>query len=298
MKRKYVKYFEYIVSLLLFGLNGVVATQINLPSYRIVLLRTMTGRIFLFLLFCLSGRTCTFYRYKKDALFIIISGIAMGLSWICLYKAYDLAGVGVSTLLYYCGTVIVILLSPILFKENLIAWKTVGFVAVVCGISLISGLGYDTINVLGVLYGGISAVMYAAMVCFNKKAEHIIGIENALLQLVAGFLTVAVFTGIRDGGYSIGVASSDRMWILILGVVNTGIGCGLYFSSINDLPAQTVAVCGCLEPLSAVVFSSLFLHETMTGIQIVGAVLIVLGVIVAESFDILKNTVKYSRDEK
>ena len=72
--------------------------------------------------------------------------------------------------------------------------------------------------------------------------------------------------------------------ILILGIFNTGIGCYFYFSSIGDLPVQTVAICGYLEPLSAVVFSVLFLGESMTIVQVVGAMLILGGAAFGELF--------------
>ena len=70
--------------------------------------------------------------------------------------------------------------------------------------------------------------------------------------------------------------------ILVLGLLNTGIGCYLYFSSIGKLPVQTVAICGYLEPLSAVLFSVIFLKETMLPIQIIGAVLIIGGAMLGE----------------
>jgi drug/metabolite transporter (DMT)-like permease len=43
-----------------------------------------------------------------------------------------------------------------------------------------------------------------------------------------------------------------------------------------------VAVCGYLEPLSAVVLSAVFLKETLMPIQIAGAVLIIGGAVFAE----------------
>ncbi len=60
-------------------------------------------------------------------------------------------------------------------------------------------------------------------------------------------------------------------------MLNTGVGCYLYFSSIGALRAQTVAVCGYLEPLSAVLFSALLLGERLLTLQVVGAVLILTG---------------------
>lgn len=69
----------------------------------------------------------------------------------------------------------------------------------------------------------------------------------------------------------------------MLGVVNTGIGCLLYFSAVAKLPVQTVAVVGYLEPLSAVVFSAVLLGEVITPVRLMGAALIIGGAIFANS---------------
>ena len=69
---------------------------------------------------------------------------------------------------------------------------------------------------------------------------------------------------------------------MFLGLINTGVGCYLYFSSIGGLPAQTVAVCGYLEPLSAVAFSVVLLGEVLMPIQLVGMILIIGGAAAGE----------------
>lgn len=276
MKRAYTK---YILALLLFGTNGIVASRIALSSYEIVLLRTMIGSILLIALFLLNKGHFQFYRRKKDFLFLAISGMAMGISWMFLYEAYQQIGVSLSSLLYYCGPVIVMALSPLLFREKLTLPKIFGFALVLLGLVLVNGnIVGDTQSHWGILCGILSAVMYAFMVICNKKALQITGMENATLQLTVSFLTVAVFvTAVK--GIQVDATSADLPWILLLGLVNTGISCYFYFSSINDLPVQTVAICGYLEPLSAVVFSVLLLKESMSLAQVIGAVLIIGGAV-------------------
>lgn len=70
--------------------------------------------------------------------------------------------------------------------------------------------------------------------------------------------------------------------LLVLGLLNTGIGCFLYFSSIGGIKVQTVAILGYLEPLSAISFSFIFLGEQLLVGQIIGAVLILSGALCAE----------------
>ncbi len=119
------------------------------------------------------------------------------------------------------------------------------------------------------------------MVLTNKLAQSIKGIENAVLQLLCAAAVVAVFVGCKQG-FSMDIAAGEWLPILWLGFVNTGLGCYFYFSSIGALPAQSVAICGYLEPLFAVVLSVLILKETMSPLQIIGAVLIVGGAVFGE----------------
>lgn len=224
----------------------------------------------------------TFYKKRPDAIFLAVSSVAMGASWMFLYEAYQQIGIGLSSILYYCGPVLVMALSPLLFHESLTVHMGIGFSAVLIGIFLVNGNLFSEGNTIyGVFCGGMSAVTYAVMVICNKRAARITGLENAALQLFTSFLTVAIFVGLKQG-YQIAVPGTDWVPLLVLSLFNTGLGCYWYFSSIGQLPVQTVSICGYLEPFSAVLFSAIFLHETLLPLQIVGAVLILSGAVFGE----------------
>lgn len=281
-----ISYFKYIAVLPLFGLNGIVASYIALSSYEIVFTRTLIGSMFLMLIFIAARQKAHFLDNKAHLLYLVISGVAMGTSWMFLYEAYQQIGVSIASLAYYCGPVIVMILSPILFKENITWAKILGFLAVLAGMFCVNMQALSEGKTTWGLFCGImSAVMYASMVIFNKKAKNITGLENSMWQLITSFVTVAIFLGIRQG-FSLHIEPSSVIPILILGIVNTGFGCYLYFSSIGDLPVQTVAICGYLEPLSAVIFSVIFLNETMDSVQIIGTMLILGGAAFGELFPI------------
>jgi len=277
-------YFRYFAALLMFGMNGIVASHIALTSYEIVFTRTLIGSLLLIAIYALTRQKVHLFQNRTHTLCLIISGIAMGTSWMFLYEAYQRIGVSIASLAYYCGPVIVMILAPILFREKLTWAKVIGFLAVLIGLFCVNAQALNEANTaLGLFCGIMSAVMYAFMVVFNKKAKSITGLENSMWQLLISFLTVAVFVGLKQG-FVIRIESGNWVPILILGVINTGIGCYFYFSSIGGLPIQTVAICGYLEPLSAVVFSMLFLRESMTIVQVVGAMLILGGAAFGELF--------------
>lgn len=275
-------FIKYISAVLLFGLNGIVASHIPLSSYEIVFLRTFIGSVLLIFLFLLGNGKFHIKTYKKDTAFIVLSGIAMGMNWMFLYEAYQQIGVSLSSLLYYCGPVIVMILSPLIFRERLTAPKLLGFAIVFIGIFLVNDNStIGSRNTWGMFCGIMSAVTYFFMVTLNKQSNKISGMENSVIQLVISFLTVTIFMSIKQG-FVLDIPKNAWGWILVLGILNTGIGCYLYFSSLSKLPVQTVAICGYLELLSAIVFAAIFLSEKMTVVQIVGAVCIIGGAMIGE----------------
>jgi drug/metabolite transporter (DMT)-like permease len=276
--------FKYVVALLLFGSNGIVASHISLTSYEIVFTRTLIGSLLLILIFIASKQKMLALRNRQHFLYLVTSGIAMGVAFMCVFEAYVQVGVSIATLTYCCGPMIVMILSPILFKEKMTVVTLLGFLVVMAGMICICGrsLSHGTVS-KGVAYGISAACMYALMVVCNKKAANITGLENPMWQLVASFITVAIFLGCKQG-FLIHITSGNLLPIVVLGIFNTGIGCYFYFSSIGGLSVQTVAILSYLEPLSALFFSAFFLEEALSSLQWLGAILILAGAAVSELF--------------
>ena len=102
-----------------------------------------------------------------------------------------------------------------------------------------------------------------------------------MLQVLIGLVVVGSFV-LSDHQLPVNAIKDNIFPMLLLGIVNTGIGCYLYFSAIPELPVGSVAILGYLDPVSAVLFSALILHEQLTVLQITGAVLIIGGAMVGE----------------
>ncbi|SDG46000.1 DMT family transporter [Desulfosporosinus hippei] len=277
-------YVKYILSLLIFGSNGIVASYILLSSSEIVLSRTIIGSLFLGLAFIAGGKRPHFEQIKKQWLYLLGSGFSMGLSWMFLFEAYRLTSVSTATLAYYCGPVIVIAAAPYTFQEKMTVSKMIGVIMVALGMVFVNGSDFLTGGMSwGLMCGIISALLYAGMIITNKKVKELDGLEITLVQLITACTVVALYTFFMHEG-TISITRSSIIPILILGMVNTGIGCYLYFSSIHELPAQSVAICSYIDPLSALVFSAIILNEHLSMVQILGAILILGGAAFGESY--------------
>jgi Predicted permeases len=270
-------YVKYILSLLIFGSNGIVASYILLSSSEIVLSRTIIGSLFLGLVFIFGRKRPQFEQIRKQWFYLLGSGISMGLSWIFLFEAYRLTGVSTATLAYYCGPVIVIAIAPFIFHEKMTVNKMIGIFLVALGMVFVNGSDFLVEGMSwGLMCGIISALLYSTMIISNKKVKKLTGLEITLVQLLTACAVVALYTLSMHKG-TISISGSNVIPILFLGMVNTGIGCYLYFSSIHELPAQSVAICSYIDPLSALVFSAIILNEHLRMVQILGAILILGG---------------------
>lgn len=276
--------FKYLISLLIFGMNGIVANQIAMTSEQIVLSRTIIGGVLLVILFFATRQQLHKEAIRRQWPVLLLSGAAMGLSWIFLFGAYRLSSVSMATLLYYSGPVFVLLLAPVLFREKLTGQHLVGIVVVLAGMFLVNGVGASFSGLsLGFVYGVLSALLYAVMILSCKHVTGIAGLELTTIQILVACAVVAAYNLVTNQP-PVSWSTESVIATVVLGVVNTGAACYLYFSSIPELPAQTVAVCSYLDPLSALVFSALFLNERMSAVQLAGAACILGGAAFAELY--------------
>ena len=275
-----LSYGMYILSMLIFGTNGILVHHISLASSQIILMRTLIGGLLLTLIVLLRGG---FDRagIRADLLPLLLGGSVLGLNWVALFEAYRQLNVSLATLIYYVGPILVLLFSPVLFREKLNSRKITSVVLVAVGLVCISGsIALRGMSMRGLLTAVVSALFYAAVIIFNKRITHTGGMQTAALELDIAFVIVLIYMMLTVGLPH--PAVSDIPWIAVIGLVNTGLAYLLYFSGLQKLPAQSAALISYVDPVSALVFSALFLHETMTPVQILGAVLIIGGAVFGE----------------
>lgn len=175
-------------------------------------------------LFFLSGGRFTLQQHKKDACYVILSGVAMAADWLLLFEAYTRIGISLGMIINYCGPVIVIIGSVVFFSERITGKTILAITAGLLGAVLISWQGIQSgIDRLGLLLAILSAFAYAAMVILNKLSRNIVGTQNAVTQLLSTCVIVLAYVGIRQNLW-ISIPSGSILPVLWIGVVNTGLG--------------------------------------------------------------------------
>ena len=265
-----------IASMIIFGTNGLLVARISLPSAQIVLLRTFFG--FLFLLAVVAARrSFSFAELKSDLVPATVGG------GVLLFGAYRYAGVSISTLVYYCGPMIAIILSPIVFKERLTASKLIAVIAVAAGMLCISGnVSSGSDMQTGLLMGAGAAALYALIIIVTKRITHMSGLNCSAYELFISFIVMVLYLLVSGVKLPVIPAADDIVNVLIIGFVNTGLAYYMYFSALQKLPAQTSALISYIDPLTALIVSAAFLGEKLGAVQLLGAVLILGGACLGE----------------
>lgn len=289
MKDQDVRSRNYlIVSMCIFGTVGIFRRYIDLPSSLIALVRGLLGTCFLGGYLLLRRQLLDQQAIRKNFLLLLASGAAIGFNWIFLFEAYCCTSVATATLCYYLAPILVILASPVVLGEKLTVRKGLCALAALTGMVFVSGIPEAGLPGLseskGILFGLAAAVLYASVILMNKKMTAIPALDQTIFQL--GFASAAMVPYVLLT-VSPAVLSFDAISVVMLctlGAVHTGLAYLLYFGSMGRLKAHTVALFSYIDPVLAILLSSLLLKEPLTPGGILGAILILGAACISQLF--------------
>lgn len=268
---------QMIASMIIFGTIGIFVKSISLSSGEIALFRAFIASVAIICFLLVTKRQIHIKASKREALLLLLSGIAMAFNWILLFQAYHYTSVSIATLSYYFSPVIVTIMSSILFHEKLTKKQSICFIMASIGLIFVMNIssfqsgGSDWI---GILLGLGAAILYAVVVLINKRITDVTGIERTLCQLLAAVVVLLPYVLTTTGLQIAKVDGVGLIYLLILGFLHTGIAYCLYFSSVKNLAGQRVAILSYIDPFVAVIVSVTVLSETIRISQIIGGAMI------------------------
>ena len=275
---------KYITAVVLYGTIGLFLRYVSLPSEIVAMCRGAIGSVFILVFQLIGSKKIDRAAIRKNLPVLIISGICLGLNWIFLFAAYIKTTVAIASLCNYMAPVIVILIAPMVLREPLNRKKLPFVATALIGIILVSGVWKGSLgDISGVWMGLAAALCFVAIVICNRKLTDIPALDRATCQLAVSSLTILPYVLIKNHGTALQWNARSVLIILMLCIVHTGFAYCLYFSGLANLPVQTVAILGYLEPVVSVLCSVLFLREAMGAAGWIGAVLILGSAILSES---------------
>lgn len=253
--------------------DSTVATAIR----TIVVLAFSWGMVFLVgseaQLAEISGRTL---------LFLVLSGLATGASWLCYFRALQIGNVNKVVPVDKSSTVLTILLAVLFLHETLSWTRGIGMVCIAAGTYLMIEKKQST----GAAKAGGSWLLYAAGSAVFASLTSILG--KIGITGVESNLGTAIRTGVvlivswmmvfvTGKGAQVRKIPKNELGFICLSGLATGGSWLCYYKALQDGPASVVAPIDKLSILVTILFSYLVFHEKLSKKAAVGLILVVGG---------------------
>jgi drug/metabolite transporter (DMT)-like permease len=218
---------------------------------------------------------------RVDLRWLIAMGASLGLFHVVWNLAVFLNGAAVATVQQAAMPAIVAVVAWAVWRESLSWSKIVAIVLTFVGTVLVSGLdvlGQAQLSIGGFLVGLAVPIGYAAWNLFGKRIRqdynpfttltYAFGF-GALVLLPLQFFTPQPFP----------VSSTSLLWFAALILISTILPFSVYTFALGRLPASVATILAMSEIAFVAVYAYLILGERLTTSQILGAVLVVGGVL-------------------
>lgn len=253
----------------------------NVDSNLATALRTIVVLIFTWIMVLVVGGLSSFHiMTAKNYVFIFLSGLATGLSWICYFRALQLGNVNKVVPIDKSSTILTILLAFIIFGEKLKIYGVFGLGLLAIGTFLMIDKkeATSTESRAWFIYA-ILAAFFASLTSLLAKA----GMKNINSELGTALRTgvVIVMAWIIVFAQKKHHQIKDidkRSWVfLMLSGLATGLSWLAYFKALQDGPASVVVPIDKLSILISMGFSYFILKEKFTKKSVFGLILITVG---------------------
>ena len=273
-------------AMLIWGTIGLFRRFIPLSSAFLAFSRGILGGIFLLIVMRIKREKTAERLPLRTVVRLTLTGAAIGINWILLFEAYNYTTVAVATLCYYMQPTIVILLSPVIFREKLTSKRALCAVFAIIGMFFVSGVigggAAQASNLKGIFLGLGAAVLYSIVVITNKSTAGIDAYRKTTIQLLSAGSVMIPYLLLTGGFGSMSFSAQTVILLLIVGIVHTGIAYVLYFRSMDGLKAQSIAIFSYIDPVAAMLVSAVFLNEPLSIYHIIGAILIIGSAVISE----------------
>ena len=280
-----------IMGMFVRGLTGYAFTTFEISFFRCAL---AGGAYFLFLLF--TKPSALKINLKGLVICLLYGAVAYSISFVSYSVAVSRIPVGVATVLMFMSPIWVAILGRFMFGEKLPKSKMVigavcvsGFLLLLYLLSKGRAIGGGDIKLdgIGILAGVINGVGVALQILLPKYFAK--DYERDTL-LVYGFLGAAVVLmfGMDFGAVSSHMSSTPTgvlLWNLFgIGILCTMVANVSCVKSTQYVEATTTSILSALEVVVGTLVGFVVFHEHMTMLQILGAVIIVVGAIGSEIY--------------
>lgn len=214
----------------------------------------------------------------RQFIWVCLGGVALMLNWVLLFSAYQHASIAIATVVYHVQPFMLVGLGALFYAERLSVAKLGWLLVAFAGLMLIvfakgGGQASGADYLLGVCLALSSAFFYAVAAAITKRLKEVPAHLIVLIQMVVGVLVLAPFVDF-DRVDTVGDA---WIYLIIIGVVHTGLMSTLLYSAIQKIPTALVGALSFIYPIAAILVDWVAFAHPLSSLQVIGASAILLA---------------------
>jgi drug/metabolite transporter (DMT)-like permease len=221
---------------------------------------------------------------RQDWWLAVISGVFLGLHFATWVSSLQYTTVASSVVLVSTSPLFVAVASRLFLREKIGRSVIIGLVVAMIG-GVIVGLSDTSGKAPNTLMGDALALAGAITVAGYWLIGRRLRAKIAVVPYIAVVYGVAAITLLMMAGVArqtfVGYSPIIYLWFLLLALVPQLLGHSSFNWALAHLPATFVAVATLGEPIGSSILAFFILKETPTVVKIVGAALILVGIVVA-----------------
>lgn len=246
-------------------------------------IRTSVVLLFAWIMVFISGSASTIMSLDlKTWIFLILSGLSTGASWLCYFKALQHGDVNKVVPIDKSSTVLTILLAFLLLGEKITFVKICAVILIGLGtLLMIDKNKTNNQNTKGnswALYAMLSALFASFSSIFGKFG--IDGVESNLgtaIRTCVVLIMAFAIVFIKKKQHAVSHIPKNELKFICLSGIATGISWLCYYKALQDGPASVVVPIDKLSILVSVIFSYIVLKEKMSQRALLGLLLLIIG---------------------
>lgn len=271
MEKRGRNLLEVHIAVFLFGLSGLFAKLVALPSTVLVFGRVFVATIALGILLLFQHKKIHLYS-RKDYLIMALLGVLVALHWVCFFQSIQVSTVAIGVITYSTFPVFVAMFEPVFFREKFtlraLLLALITFIGVVL---VIPSFDFGNNVTEGVLWGLGSGSSFALLSILNRRyVQKYDSIVIALYQDGVAAVVLLPFVLSIQPVLSI----QDVLLIVLLGVVFTAMAHSLFIKGMTSIKANVASIIASLESFYGIVFAALLFSEIPTVRTILGGAII------------------------
>jgi drug/metabolite transporter (DMT)-like permease len=226
-------------------------------------------------------------RSGRQRMLAYAAGVLFAVDLVAWHYSIQYIGAGLATVLGNLQVVLVGLTAWVVLSERPEARTVLAVPPALIGIVLISGAfeagAYGSDPGKGAIYGVITAISYTGFILLIRQSGTGSAPAAPLFEATWVAAVGCAAAGIAIGDIEFVPSWPEHGWLLLLALSSQVVGWLLITSSLPQLPAAVTSVLLTLQPLTSVVLGIILLGEEPTGLQLAGAVFVLVGLLAAAS---------------